>query len=40
MPRPEAVLADSYEIRGRAHHGAAGAHVFAQRIEKTIGAAR
>jgi TolB-like protein len=35
------VLADSYEIKGDARTMApAGAHVFAQRIEKTIGAAR
>jgi len=37
----KAVLADSYEIKGDARVMApAGAHVFAQRIEKTIGAAR
>ena len=36
-----AVLADSYEIKGDARVMApAGAHVFAQRVEKTIGAAR
>jgi len=35
------VLADSYEIKGDASRMApAGAHVFAQRIEKTIGGAR
>jgi len=35
------VLADSYEIKGDARTMApAGAHVFAQRIEKTIGATR
>ena len=35
------VLADSYEIKGDARTMApAGAHVFAQRIEKTIGGAR
>jgi len=35
------VLADSYEIKGDAARMApAGAHVFAQRIEKTIGGAR
>ncbi len=35
------VLADSYEIKGDARIMApAGAHVFAQRIEKTIGGAR
>ena len=35
------VLADSYEIKGDARLMApAGAHVFAQRVEKTIGAAR
>ena len=35
------VLADSYEIKGDASRMApAGAHVFAQRVEKTIGAAR
>ena len=37
----QAVLADSYEIKGDARIMApAGAHVFAQRIEKTIGGAR
>jgi len=37
----KAVLADSYEIKGDARVMApAGAHVFAQRVEKTIGAAR
>ena len=35
------VLADSYEIKGDAKVMApAGAHVFAQRVEKTIGGAR
>jgi len=35
------VLADSYEIKGDARIMApAGAHVFAQRVEKTIGGAR
>ena len=35
------VLADSYEIKGDASRMApAGAHVFAQRVEKTIGGAR
>jgi hypothetical protein len=35
------VLADSYEIKGDARLMApAGAHVFAQRVEKKIGAAR
>jgi len=35
------VLADSYEIKGDASRMApAGAHVFAQRVEKTIGSAR
>lgn len=35
------VLADSYEIKGDpAHMAPAGAHVFAQRVEKTIGGAR
>jgi len=35
------VLADSYEIKGDARTMApAGAHVFAQRVEKTIGGAR
>jgi len=35
------VLADSYEIKGDARVMApAGAHVFAQRVEKTIGGAR
>jgi len=35
------VLADSYEIKGDAARMApAGAHVFAQRVEKTIGGAR
>ena len=35
------VLADSYEIKGDARRMApAGAHVFAQRVEKTIGAGR
>ena len=37
----KAVLADSYEIKGDARVMApAGAHVFAQRVAKTIGAAR
>ena len=37
----KAVLADSYEIKGDARTMApAGAHVFAQRVEKTIGGAR
>ena len=35
------VLADSYEIKGDpANMAPAGAHVFAQRVEKTIGAGR
>ena len=35
------VLADSYEIKGDpARMAPAGAHVFAQRVEKTLGAAR
>jgi len=35
------VLADSYEIKGDSRTMApAGAHVFAQRVEKTIGGAR